>query len=58
MTKRNLGKKVFISVYISLLQLDIKEVWARNLESDADAEAVEECCLLACSSWLAQPALL
>ena len=29
-----------------------------NLEAGADAEVMEECCLLACSSWLAQPAFL
>lgn len=29
-----------------------------NLETAANAEAMEECCLLACSSWLAQPAFL
>ena len=28
----------------------------RNLEAGADAEAMEECCLLVCSSWLVQPA--
>jgi hypothetical protein len=27
-------------------------------EVGADAEAMEGCCLLACSSWLAQPAFL
>jgi hypothetical protein len=30
----------------------------RDLEAGADAEAMEGCCLLACSSWLAQPAFL
>jgi hypothetical protein len=30
----------------------------RNLETGADAEAMEECFLLACLSWLAQPAFL
>ena len=29
-----------------------------NLEAGAEAEAMEGCCLLVCSSWLAQPALL
>jgi hypothetical protein len=28
----------------------------RNLEAGADAEAMEGCCFLACSPWLAQPA--
>jgi hypothetical protein len=44
-----------------------KEIWStlctvvhqgRNLETGADTEAMEKCCLLACSSWLAQTALL
>ena len=30
----------------------------RNLEAGAGAEAMEGCCLLACSSWLVQPAFL
>jgi hypothetical protein len=30
----------------------------RNLEAGADAETTEECCLVACSSWLAQPVFL
>ena len=30
----------------------------RHLEAGADAEAMEGCCLLACSPWLAQPASL
>ena len=29
----------------------------RNLEAGADTEAMEECCLLVDSPWLAQPAL-
>jgi hypothetical protein len=31
---------------------------ARNLEAGADAEAIEGCCLLACSPWLAQSAFI
>lgn len=30
----------------------------RNLEAGAEAEAMEECCLLACSPWSAQPAFI
>ena len=30
----------------------------RDLEAGADAVAMEGCCLLACSAWLAQPAFL
>jgi hypothetical protein len=35
---------------------EIKQGW--NLEAGADAEAIEGCCLLACSTWLAQPSFL
>jgi hypothetical protein len=30
----------------------------RNLEAGDDAEAMEGCCVLDCSQWLAQPAFL
>jgi hypothetical protein len=30
----------------------------RNLEAGADADALEECCLLACFPWFIQPAFL
>ena len=30
----------------------------RNLEAGVDAEAMEGCCLVACSSWLSQSAFL
>lgn len=30
----------------------------RNVETEVDAEATEECCLLAYSTWLAQSAFL
>ena len=29
-----------------------------KLEAGSEAEAMEGCCLLACSSWLSQPAFL
>jgi len=32
--------------------------WGKNLEAGADAEAMEECCLLACFSWFIQSAFL
>jgi hypothetical protein len=35
---------------------DLKQ--GRNLRAGPDTEAMEECCLLACSSWLAQSAFL
>jgi len=31
---------------------------ARNLAAGRDTEATDECCLLACSIWLTQPAFL
>ena len=37
-----------------LIAQELKQ--GRNLEAGADAEAIEECCLLAYSLWLAQPA--
>jgi hypothetical protein len=30
----------------------------RQVKAGTEAETVEECCLKACSSWLAQPAFL
>ena len=36
-----------------LIAQELKQ--GRNLEAGADAEAIEECCLLACFPWLAQP---
>jgi hypothetical protein len=36
--------------------LELKQ--GRNLEAGADTAAMEECCLLACFPWLAQPAFL
>jgi hypothetical protein len=35
---------------------ELKQGW--NPETGADAAAMVGCCLLACSSWLAQPAFL
>ena len=32
---------------------ELRQGW--NLETGTDAKAMEGCCLLACSSWLAQP---
>jgi hypothetical protein len=47
--------------YTSIPQLTIKGIkgsQGRNLEARADAEAMERCCFLACSPWLAQLAFL
>jgi hypothetical protein len=54
-----LGKKGFPSLYS--LQFIIKSNQVelnRNLKAGTQAEAIEECCLLACSSWLNQLAFL
>lgn len=32
--------------------------YGRNIEVGADAESIEELCLLACSSWLVKPSFL
>jgi hypothetical protein len=56
MTKSNLGRKGFIISY--RLQFVIRGSQSRNLGAGADAEAMEGCCSLACSPWLAQPAFL
>jgi hypothetical protein len=36
--------------------LELKQ--GRNLEAEADTEAMEECCSQACSTWLVQPVVL
>ena len=61
--KSNLGRKGLISLtgpwnIHGPKQLRQGLTQGRNLEAGDDAEATEECCLLACSSWLAQPAFL
>ena len=59
----NLGKKMFPWFMLPYHCSSLKEVrtgtkWGRNLEAGVDAEAMEGCYLLACSSWLAQTAFL
>ena len=56
--QKYLWRKGFLSVYTSRQQYITEESQGRNLEAGADAEAMEEHCLLACSSWLAQPVFL
>jgi len=58
MTKGKLGRKGFIQLTLPHCCSSPKEVrtgthTGRNLEAGADAEAMEKCCLLACSSWFA-----
>ena len=47
------GQKPWQGGGLARLQQELK--LDRNLEAGADTEAMEECCLLACSPWLAQP---
>ena len=58
MSKVKLGKKEFVHLMLphhnSLKEVRTGTQAGKNLE--ADAEAMEGCCLLACSSWLSQPA--
>jgi hypothetical protein len=63
MTKANLERKGLILFTLPQCSLSLKETRtgtqdSGNLEAGADAEAMEGCCLLACSSWFAQPAFL
>jgi hypothetical protein len=57
MTKATLEERVYLAyTSASLFIIGQSQDW--NLEAGADAEAIEGCCILACSPWLAQPALL
>jgi hypothetical protein len=61
MTKKQIGEEWVYSAYTSTLLFITKEVRTgtqAGQEAGADAEAMEGCSLLACLSWLAQPALL
>jgi hypothetical protein len=61
MTKKQVGEERVYSVYTSMLLFITKEVRTgtqAGQKAGADAEAMEECSLLACFPWLAQPALL
>jgi hypothetical protein len=61
MTKKQAREERIYSAYTSTLLFITKEVRTgtqAGQEAGADAEAMEECSLLACFSWLAQPALL
>jgi hypothetical protein len=53
--KSNLARKMF--VLLRILRSIIKKSLGRILEAETEIEAVGECCLLACSPLLAQPAL-
>jgi hypothetical protein len=61
MTKKQVGEERVYSAYTSTLLLSPKDVRTgiqAGQEAGANAEDMEGCYLLACFSWLAQPALL
>jgi hypothetical protein len=61
MTKKQVGEESVYSAYTSILLFLTKKVRTgtqAGQEAGADTEAMEGCSLLACLSWLAQPALL
>jgi hypothetical protein len=61
MTKKQVGEERVYSAYTSILLFITKEVRTgtqAGQEAGADAEAMEGCSLLACLTWLAQPAFL
>jgi hypothetical protein len=61
MTKKQVGEERVYLAYTSILLFITKEVRTgtqAGQEAGADAEAMEGCSLLACLTWLAQPAFL
>jgi hypothetical protein len=61
MTKKQVGEERVYWAYTSTLLFITKEVRTGTQAgqiAEADAEAMEGCSLLACFSWLDQPALL
>jgi hypothetical protein len=61
MTKKQVGEERVYSAYTSILLFITKKVRTGTQTGQGagdDAEAMEVCSLLACLSWLAQPALL
>ena len=53
--QKQAGEERVYSAYTFLSPFIIEEGRDRNMEAGTDAEAVQGCCLSACSSWLAQP---
>ena len=58
MNKSNLEKELVYLANSSRSLSIIGGSQGRNLEVGTKAEAMEECCLLACTSWFVQPAFL
>jgi hypothetical protein len=61
LTKKQVGEERVYLAYTSILLFITKEVRTgtqAGQEAGTDAEAMAGCSLLACFSWLAQPALL
>ena len=59
-TKKQVGEERVSSAYTSILLFitERSQDWNSSRSERADAEAMEGCSLLACFSWLPQPALL
>jgi hypothetical protein len=55
MTKKQVGEE---RVHLLFITKEVRTGTQAGQEAGADAEAMEECSLLACLTWLAQPALL
>lgn len=56
----NLGRKEFFlaHIFFFLSLFIIKKIQDRKLEAGTNADAMEKCCFLACSSWLIQSVFL
>lgn len=54
MTKKQVGEeRVYVAYTSFIIKVRTGAQTRRDLEAGDDVEAMEECCLLACSSWLA-----
>lgn len=65
MTQNNVGKtgrQALFHLHVQIYSPSQREIrtgsQGRNLEAVAKAEAIENCCLVAYSSWLGQPGFL
>lgn len=54
MTKKQVGEeRVYVAYTSFIIKVRTGAQTGRDLEAGDDVEAMEECCLPACSSWLA-----
>jgi hypothetical protein len=56
MAKASWGRKGLFGLLLLFIIEGQRLTQGRDLEASAEAEAMEKYCLLACFSWLAQPA--